>query len=78
MDRRAFCWATAAATTFASGASAQTPYDLVVKGGRVIDPSRGIDALLDVAIAKGRISAIKADIPAGTAEIIDGGRRPHR
>jgi len=40
-------------------------YDLIVKGGRVIDPSRKLNAIRDVAIAHGRIVAIEADIPAG-------------
>jgi dihydroorotase len=51
----------------AAGAS----YDLIVKGGRVIDPSRRLDAVRDVAIANGRIAAIAANIPAGGAEIVD-------
>ena len=46
-------------------------YDLVIKGGRVIDPSRKLDAIRDVAIADGRIAAIAANIPAGAAETID-------
>jgi dihydroorotase len=46
-------------------------YDLVVKGGRVIDPSLGIDAIRDVAVAGGRIVAVQADIAAGAADIID-------
>ena len=33
-------------------------YDLVIKGGRVIDPSLGLDAIRDVAIAKGKIAAV--------------------
>ncbi len=43
----------------AAGAS----YDLIVKGGRVIDPSRRLDAVRDVAIANGRIAAVAANIP---------------
>jgi dihydroorotase len=46
-------------------------YDLIVKGGRVIDPSRRLDAVRDVAIANGRIAAVAANIPAGGAEIVD-------
>src|SRR5258707_14095755 len=46
-------------------------YDLVVKGGRVIDPSLGIDAVRDVAIAAGRIAAVEANITADAAETID-------
>jgi len=45
-------------------------YDLIVKGGRVIDPSRKLDAVRDVAIADGRIAAIAANITAD-AETID-------
>jgi dihydroorotase len=37
-------------------------YDLVIKGGRVIDPSLGIDAVRDVAISGGRIAAVDANI----------------
>jgi dihydroorotase len=73
MDRRKFVYAAAAAGTaiFACGEAFAATYDLIVKGGRVIDPSRKIDAILDVAIAKGRIAAVKANIPAGFAEILD-------
>src|SRR6266404_2800760 len=46
-------------------------YDLVIKGGRVIDPSLGIDAVRDVAIAAGRIAAVEATITADAAETID-------
>jgi dihydroorotase len=46
-------------------------YDLIVKGGRVIDPSRKLDAVRDVAIADGRIAAVAADISAEAAETID-------
>ncbi|MCE5306437.1 MAG: amidohydrolase/deacetylase family metallohydrolase [Acidobacteriales bacterium] len=53
-------------------ALAQTPYDLVLKGGHVIDPKNKISAVRDVAIAKGRIAAVEADIPAAKAKrVID-------
>ena len=29
-------------------------YDLVLKGGRVVDPSSGFDGVLDVAVENGR------------------------
>jgi dihydroorotase len=45
-------------------------YDLIIKGGRVIDPSHKLDAVRDVAIADGRIAAIAANITAD-AETID-------
>src|ERR1700682_2658037 len=46
-------------------------YDLIIKGGRVIDPSLGIDAVRDVAIAAGRIAAVEANLAGDAAETID-------
>lgn len=46
-------------------------YDLIIQGGRVIDPSRKVDAMLDVAISGGRIVAVKSNIGSGAAETID-------
>ena len=37
-------------------------YDLLVKGGHVIDPGNGIDAKLDVAIKDGKIAAVDRQI----------------
>ena len=45
-------------------------YDLVVRGGRVIDPSQKIDRVADVAIRSGRIAAIRPDIPAASAAAV--------
>ena len=39
-------------------------YDLLLKGGHVIDPKNGIDQILDVAIKDGEIAAVAADISA--------------
>jgi len=41
--------------------------DLVLKGGRVLDPSRGLDVVADVAFANGRVTAVGPglDVPAG-------------
>jgi dihydroorotase len=46
-------------------------YDLIIKGGRVIDPSLGIDATRDVAITGGRIAAVEANIAAEAKDTID-------
>lgn len=51
----------------ASAAHAQTNYDLLLKGGHVIDPKNGVDAVRDVAIKDGKIAAVAADIPAAQA-----------
>jgi dihydroorotase len=54
------------------GASAQaTRYDLIIRGGRVIDPSVRLDAIRDVAISSGRIAAIDPAIAADAADSID-------
>src|SRR5450432_190064 len=48
-------------------------YDIVLRGGRVIDPANGVDARLDVAVTGDRIAAIAADIPA--ANLVTQARR---
>src|ERR1700682_3905042 len=73
MNRRQFVGAAAAgAAMFARvrNVSAAT-YDLIIKGGRVIDPSVGLDAVRDVAIAAGKIAAVEVQIAGDAAETID-------
>ena len=77
MNRRQFVYATAASAlgvvTFARGSEQQlaADYDLIVKGGRVIDPSLRLNAIRDVAITAGRIAAVEADIAGDATEVID-------
>jgi dihydroorotase len=74
LTRRRFVQATAAsAALFAwSGSARAASYDLIIRGGRVIDPSLGIDGVRDVAIAAGRIAAVEANIKADNSpEVID-------
>jgi len=52
---------------FLSAVSAQSTYDLLLKGGRVIDPKNRIDAVMDVAIANGRIARVAPAIPSTAA-----------
>jgi dihydroorotase len=48
---------------------AQAPqYDLLLKGGRVIDPRNDIDAVRDVAIRDGKVAAVAPGIPAASAQ----------
>src|ERR1044071_6879189 len=47
--------------------SAQPRYDLLLKGGHVLDAKNGIDAVRDVAIANGRIAAVAQNIPPAEA-----------
>jgi len=42
--------------------------DLVLRGGRVIDPESGLDAVADVAVTGGRVTAVGAGLPPGRAE----------
>ena len=53
--------------------SAQKPrYDLLLKGGHVIDPANRIDGVMDVAIAAGKIAAVEQDISASDAgKVVD-------
>jgi dihydroorotase len=51
--------------------AAAPKYDLIIKGGRVIDPSRKLDAMRDVAIAGGKIAAVQANIADAAANTID-------
>ncbi|MGP0070789.1 MAG: amidohydrolase family protein [Bryobacteraceae bacterium] len=73
MNRRQFVCAASTALIRAPRlfAASSSKYDLVVKGGRVVDPSRKLNAVRDVAIANGRIVAVDAHITAGSAETID-------
>ncbi len=43
-------------------------YDILLKGGRVIDPANNVDATQDVAITDGKISAVRPDIAATDAK----------
>ena len=53
-------------------ATAAPKYDLIVRGGRVIDLSQKIDQVADVAILGGKIAAIRPKIVAGAGtQVID-------
>jgi dihydroorotase len=52
-------------------AAAAGRYDLIIKGGRVIDTTMRIDGIRDVAISNGRIAAVEANIAGDAAETID-------
>ena len=52
----------------AVSASAQPKYDLLLKGGHVIDARNGLSAVRDVAISGGVIAAVAENIPATDAK----------
>ncbi len=45
--------------------------DFVLKGGRVIDPSQGIDAVMDVGFTAGKVAAVARSLDAAGAEVRD-------
>ena len=53
----------------ASGQS--SPYDLILKGGRVIDERNGVDGLFDVAIKAGKVAAVAPSIDATGSKVRD-------
>jgi dihydroorotase len=47
-------------------------YDLLLRGGRVIDPAQKIDGLFDVAVKDGKIAAVTANIvPSAARQVVD-------
>jgi len=44
------------------------PYDLLLKGGHVIDPANHIDRVMDVGVKGDKIAAVEADIPTSHAK----------
>jgi len=50
-------------------ASAQ-PCDLVLRGGRLLDPGSGVDRIMDVAVSDGKIAVAEDSIDAGQAKIV--------
>lgn len=40
-------------------------YDMIIRGGRVLDPAQGLDGIRDVAIAQGKIGAVEVAITPG-------------
>jgi dihydroorotase len=70
MDRRQFLRVTAAgapALLASPAALFAQEFDLVIRGGRVIDPAQGLDRVADVGISAGQIAAIRPAIPASSA-----------
>jgi dihydroorotase len=72
INRRQFVQAGAAGAllTGVPGAFAAS-FDLIIKGGRVIDPSAGLDAVRDVASAGGKIVAVDTNMAGDAAATID-------
>ena len=73
MTRRNFFLATATGAAVLSRTNNlfAATYDLIIKGGHVIDPSLRINEVRDVAISGGRIAAVEANIAGDATETID-------
>jgi dihydroorotase len=72
LTRRAFLAATAIAPLARNSRLRAARDDLIVKGGRVIDPSQRVDRVADVAVRGGRIAAIQPNIGVNeAADVLD-------
>jgi dihydroorotase len=52
------------ALTFPTAKGNPVGYDLILKGGRVIDPSQGLDGIRDVAFSGGKVAAVGTELKA--------------
>ena len=69
MRRSIYC---ALALTLCSFSGYAQEYDLLLKGGHVIDPKNNIDTKMDVAVSAGKIATVAAGIPAAKAkQVVD-------
>jgi dihydroorotase len=56
----------------AAAAFGQTQYDLLLRGGHVIDARNGLSAVRDVAVAEGKVAAVAASIdPRSAKKVVD-------
>jgi dihydroorotase len=56
----------------AAGVLSAQQYDLLLRGGHVIDTANGVDAVMDVAVSGNRVMAVKAGIAPGAAhKVVD-------
>lgn len=70
MNRRQFLMSSA--ILVGAPLAAVPKYDVVVKGGRVLDASQRLDRLMDLGIKGGKIAALEPNIPASeAAEVFD-------
>src|ERR1700729_1348858 len=57
----------AGAYTFAQQAAPEPAYDLLLRGGHVLDDKNHVDGVMDVAIKDGKIARVAAHIPSASA-----------
>jgi len=72
MNRRQFLSTTAGAALSACGQKAfAAKFDLIIRGGRIIDPFPQLDGIRDVAVLNGRIATVEKTISSAAAETLD-------
>lgn len=72
MNRRLFLRGVAGAALLARLPHARAAtFDLVIRGGRVIDPAARLDAVRDIGIVAGRIAAVEARLHGDAIETLD-------
>src|SRR4051794_4747604 len=53
-------------------AQPERPYDLLLRGGHVIDPANGLSGLADLAIKRGKVAAVATTLdPASAVKVVD-------
>jgi dihydroorotase len=67
MNRREFLASSLVLATLPVPLPIASQYDLVIKGGRVLDASQKIDRTMDIAIRQGKIALLQPDIPTSDA-----------
>ena len=63
LSSSAFSFSAPAVASAKQGAAPRASYDLLIAGGRVIDPGQNLSAVRDVAILHGRVARIAENIP---------------
>jgi dihydroorotase len=66
-----FCPASAACRLGSAIKRGRAMADLLLRGGRVVDPANGRDEVADIAFADGKVAAVGHDLPREGAEIVD-------
>ena len=63
LSSSAFSFSAPAVVSAEQGAAPRASYDLLIAGGRVIDPGQNLSAVRDIAILHGRVARIAENIP---------------
>ena len=63
LSSSAFSFSAPAVASAEQGAAPRASYDLLIAGGRVIDPGQNLSAVRDVAVLHGRVARIAENIP---------------